>query len=67
MSEHRASGIGARTRLRAAVILTLALVIGIAAGLLAYAGHHNLAHAILCGGGAMATALVVLNIQIARR
>jgi hypothetical protein len=53
--------------LRAAVILTLALVIGIAASLLTYAAHRNLAEATLCGGGAMATAVVVLNGLIARR
>jgi hypothetical protein len=53
--------------LRAAVILTLALILGIAAGLLTYTAHRNLADATLFGGGAMATAVVVLNGLIARR
>lgn len=47
--------------LRAAMILTLGLIIGTAAGLLTYAAHRSLAEAVLAGGGAAGSSVVVLH------
>lgn len=46
---------------RAALILIAGLVIGVAAGVLAYFAGSKLAAAVLTGGGAFAGAIVLLN------
>ena len=51
---------------RAAVILLLALVIGVLAGVLSYLTDHSVAGAVLWGGGAAGAALVLFNSIVSR-
>ena len=51
---------------RATVILLLALLIGITAGLLTYLAQHSVPEAILTGGGATGAATALLNTIIGR-
>lgn len=50
--------------LRSALILIAAVVIGVAAGILAYLGGARPAGAVLTGGGAFGAAVVLLNMMI---
>jgi hypothetical protein len=47
--------------LRSAFVLTLALLVALAAGGLLYAAHHSIAPAVLGAGGAFAASVTFLN------
>jgi hypothetical protein len=51
---------------RAAVILLLALVVGVLAGGLSYLTDHSVPHAVLWGGGAAGGALLLFHTVIGR-
>jgi hypothetical protein len=51
---------------RAAVVLLIALVVGIAAGGLSYLAEHSLPSAVLWGGGAAGGALLLFHTIIGR-
>lgn len=50
--------------LRSALVLTMALLIALAAGGLLYAAHHSIVLAVLGGGGAFGVALKLINDMI---
>lgn len=52
--------------LRTAVILLLALVVGVLAGALSYLADHSVPHAVLWGGGAAGGALALFHNMIGR-
>jgi hypothetical protein len=47
--------------LRAAVVLLIALVVGIASGVVGFLAHYDAATAVLIGGGAAASALAMTH------
>ena len=51
---------------RAAVVLLLAIVVGIFAGVLAYLSEHSLPGAVLWGGGAAGASIVMFHSIIGR-
>jgi hypothetical protein len=53
--------------LRAALVLALAILTGVGAGVLAALARYHLAEAVLIGGGATGAAAALFNWVIARR
>ena len=60
------SSSGPLLTVRAALILLLALVVGVLAGGLSYLTDHSVPHAVLWGGGAAGGALLLFHTVIGR-